>query len=97
MDEVTTVVDSQLYSFDGRVLEVFGAGGAARFHVRNMHLRIDGPDRKGNRTVRICHGRPDAPAGCHLWRYSAARWSELTGLVELLRVVQAAVDGDCPP
>ncbi|MFJ1549719.1 hypothetical protein [Streptomyces sp. NPDC088246] len=89
--EITTTVGRQLYSFDGRVLEVFG-GNAVRFHVRHMHLCVKGPDRKGARIVEICHGRPEAPGVRHMWKYSAVEWDDLPGLARLLDVVQAAID-----
>ena len=53
MDEVWA--DDILLAFDGRVLEVFGFPGATsmRFHVRNMELAVDEPDRTGNRSVTV--------------------------------------------
>lgn len=92
MDEITTLVGSTLYSFDGRVLEIFGTGTGLRMHVRNMYIEIKGPDRKGGRIVEMCHGRPGAPAARHVWRYSAKEWSELTELIAFLEVVSAAAD-----
>ncbi|WP_329040936.1 hypothetical protein OHT61_23560 [Streptomyces sp. NBC_00178] len=61
-DEITTTIGRKLYSFDGRVLEIFG-GDVCRFHIRHMYLRVTGPDRKGKRTVEISHGRPELPGG----------------------------------
>ncbi|MEV0224791.1 hypothetical protein [Streptomyces sp. NPDC050704] len=90
-DEITTTVGGELFSFDGRVLEVFGGSGA-RFHVRHMHIRVKGPDRKGNRTMEICHGRPEVPGNRHIWRYSAKEWDELPDLARFLETVQAAID-----
>ena len=51
MEEVWA--DDLLLAFDGRVLEVFGFPGqeSYRFHVRNVDLSIDGPDRKGRHRV----------------------------------------------
>ncbi|MFI6728550.1 hypothetical protein NRF20_09295 [Streptomyces sp. R-74717] len=89
--EITTTVGRQLYSFDGRVLEVFG-GSAVRFHVCHMHLCVKGPDRKGARIVEISHGPPEAPGMRHMWKYSAAEWGDLPGLAGLLEVVQEAID-----
>ena len=44
-----------LLAFDGRVLEMFGYAGddSMRFHVRNLELQVDGPDRKGRHTLKI--------------------------------------------
>ena len=65
MDEVWA--GDSLLAFDGRVLEVFGFMGSEslRFHVRNVELSIDEPDRRGRRSVRI---RPAArgSGGCQL-------------------------------
>ena len=64
MDEVWA--DDVLLAFDGRVVEVFGFPGSEsiRFHVRNLDLEVDGPDRKGRHDVKL------APAtrggGCHI-------------------------------
>ena len=53
MDEVRT--GDMLLAFDGRILEVFGFGSqdSYRFHVQNMELWVDEPDRKGRRTVKL--------------------------------------------
>ena len=47
MDEVWA--DEILLTFDGRVVEVFGFPGSEsiRFHVLNLELSAEGPDRKG--------------------------------------------------
>lgn len=68
---MTTRVGKQFHSFDGRVLEIFGGTVAHRFHVRHMHFRIEGPDRKGRRSVLIWHGRPESRGTCHIWHHSA--------------------------
>ncbi|TCO52952.1 hypothetical protein [Actinocrispum wychmicini] len=90
-DEITTTVGREFYSFDGRILEIFG-GHALRFHIRHLHLRVTGPDRKGKRTVEIAHGRPEVPGTRHIWNYTAAEWEQAQGLVALLEAVQAAID-----
>ncbi|WP_433272864.1 hypothetical protein ACQPZF_17530 [Actinosynnema sp. CS-041913] len=89
--EIMARAGNHLYTFDGRVLEVFG-NSSVRFHVRHMHLSVKGPDRKGNRTVEIRHGRPDAPGDGYVWRYSAAEWGSLPGLDGLLHAVRVAID-----
>lgn len=46
-------------SFDGTMLEFFGfvmtakSETGARFHVRNLHVDVEGPDRKGRRKLRV--------------------------------------------
>lgn len=84
-------VGKSFYTYDGRVLEIFG-GNAIRFHVRHMHVSITDPDRKGNRTVEIAHGRPEAPGLRHIWKYSAAEWADMAELARLLETVRAASD-----
>ncbi|MFE3947342.1 hypothetical protein ACFXPV_36630 [Streptomyces sp. NPDC059118] len=90
-DEITTTVGGEFYSFDGRILEIFG-GGPVRFHVRHLRLCVTGPDRKGKRMVEITHGRPGFPGVSHLWRYTAEEWERAHGLAALLDAVQAAID-----
>ncbi|MFE7978111.1 hypothetical protein [Streptomyces shenzhenensis] len=85
-DEITATVGHQVYSFDGRILEIFG-NYPKRFHIRHMHLRITGPDRKGKRTVEI-----DAPGTHSTWHYTAAEWEQAPGLAALLAAVQAGID-----
>lgn len=90
-DEITTTVGGEFYSFDGRILEIFG-GHPVRFHIRHLHLRITGPDRKGKRIVEITHGPPESPGGSHIWRYTAEEWDRAQGLATLLETVQTAID-----
>ncbi|MFJ9371832.1 hypothetical protein [Streptomyces sp. NPDC101455] len=83
-DEITAVVGHQLYSFDGRILEIFG-NYPKRFHIRHMSLSVTGPDRKGRRVVEI------AAVGTRVtMSYTAAEW-EAPGLAALLETVQAAI------
>jgi hypothetical protein len=62
MDEVW--VGDSLLAFDGRVLEVFGFPGSLsmRYHVRNMELSVDPPDRKGRHWVNLRAAR--GSGGC---------------------------------
>lgn len=46
-DEITARLGRDFYVFDGRILEVFSSH-PHRFHIRNMDLRVTGPDRKGD-------------------------------------------------
>jgi hypothetical protein len=41
-------IGGPLVAFDGRVVEVFGFSGSAslRFHVRNVEIEVQDPDRK---------------------------------------------------
>ncbi|MET8980899.1 hypothetical protein ABZX85_35390 [Streptomyces sp. NPDC004539] len=92
-DEITLMVGRRLYSFDGRVLEIFGGEDAVRYHVRNMYVRVTGPDRKGKRVVEIGHGKqPDSRGGGHVWRYTAEEWDEVRGLGEFLETVRTAAE-----
>ncbi|MDX2973205.1 hypothetical protein PWY87_08935 [Kribbella solani] len=88
--EMTATVGRDFYVFDGRVLEIFGHGNAIRFHVRHMHVRTTGPNRKGQRIVEIAHGRPESRGTIHVWRYSAAEWEQSPDLAALLQAVQTA-------
>ncbi len=85
-------VGTDLYSFDGRVLELFGGNAVVRFHVRHMYVLIGEPNRKGARTIELCHGRPNAPGARHIWTWTAREWAELSELARLLDVVRAASD-----
>ncbi|MFF8914275.1 hypothetical protein ACF08M_13380 [Streptomyces sp. NPDC015032] len=91
-DEIMTTVGRECYSFDGRILEIFGRDHTIRFHIRHMYVRVTGPDRRGKRVVEIGHGRPEYSGGCHIWRYTAAEWEQARGLAALLEAVQAAID-----
>jgi hypothetical protein len=53
VDEVW--LGDSLLAFDGRVLEVFGFSGSEslRFHVRNIEITVEDPDRKGRRWLRV--------------------------------------------
>jgi hypothetical protein len=58
--------DDVLLAFDGRVLEVFGFPGSEsiRFHIRNLDLEVDGPDRKGRHNVKLATATRGG--GCHI-------------------------------
>ncbi|HEX8205295.1 MAG TPA: hypothetical protein VF587_04475 [Solirubrobacteraceae bacterium] len=89
MDEVWA--DDVLLTFDGRVVEVFGFSGSEsiRFHVLNLDLSVDGPDRKGRYTVRI------EPAmrggGCHV-PVPEADWPNVGLFVDRVLAAMPAVD-----
>ena len=87
-DEIMAVVGHQLYSFDGRVLEIFG-NHPKRFHIRYLRLSVTGPDRKGRRTVEI-----DAVGAHSTMSYTAAEWERTPALAALLEAVQTAIGSD---
>ncbi|MFE0654490.1 hypothetical protein ACFVZH_38790 [Streptomyces sp. NPDC059534] len=89
-DEITARAGREFYTFDGRILEIFGSC-PNRFHIRNMDLRVTGPDRKGRRTVEISAGPPEARATQHTWHHSAEEWQRAQGLEALLEVVRATI------
>ncbi|MGW7442753.1 hypothetical protein [Kitasatospora sp. NPDC054795] len=89
-DEITARAGREFYTFDGRILEVFGSS-PKRFHIRNTDLRVTGPDRKGRRTVEVVAGPPEAPATQHTWHLSAEEWQRAQGLEALLETVRAAI------
>ncbi|MFD8020424.1 hypothetical protein ACFV6G_08355 [Streptomyces lavendulae] len=89
-DEITARAGREFYAFDGRVLEVFGSH-PRRFHIRNMDLRLIGPDRKGRRTIEVVAGPPEAPASQHTWHLSAEEWQRAQGLEALLEAVRAGI------
>ncbi|MGW9210523.1 hypothetical protein ACWGR4_26485 [Embleya sp. NPDC055664] len=89
-DEITARAGREFYTFDGRILEIFG-GYPKRFHIRNMALRVTPPDRKGRRTIEIIAGPPEAPASKHTWHHSAEEWQQAQGLETLLEAVQTAI------
>jgi hypothetical protein len=66
MDEVWA--GNSLLAFDGRVLEIFGFPGSLsmRFHVRNMELSVDPPDRKGRYWVSIRATRGSGGCNFHV-------------------------------
>lgn len=86
-DEITAVVGHQLYSFDGRILEIFGAY-PKRYHVRHMQLLVSDPDRKGRRTMVI-----DAVGMQHTSTFTAEEWAKTPALAGLLEAVQSAIGG----
>lgn len=89
-DEITARAGREFYTFDGRVLEIFGSH-PKRFHVRNMDLRVTGPDRKGRRTIEIVAGPPETPATQHTWQHSAEEWQRAQGLEALLEAVRTGI------
>ena len=89
MDEVWA--DDVLLTFDGRVVEVFGFSGSEsiRFHVLNLELAVEGPDRKGRHTLRI------EPAmrggGCHV-PVPEADWPAVAPFVDRVLAAMPVVE-----
>lgn len=88
--------DSRLiYSFDGRILEIFGKisviGGqidAGRIHVRQLSMKVSEPDKKGAREVYFV-----GPTGERKYiRADEETWSLLQPLLEALRAAGAKVE-----
>ncbi len=75
MDEIW--LGTTLLAFDGRVLEVFGFSGSEsiRFHVRNIDIQVDDPDRKGRRWLRIKPASPGS-GGC-MFEVQPEEWNHL--------------------
>jgi hypothetical protein len=89
MDEVWA--DDILLTFDGRVVEVFGFPGATslRFHVLNLELAAEGPDRKGRYTVQL--GPASHGGGCHV-EVPEADWPEVAPFLDRVLAAMPAVE-----
>jgi hypothetical protein len=56
MDEVRIrflLRQEAIWTFDGRVLEIFGVGEVARYHASLLELKVDGPDPNGRYEISI--------------------------------------------
>ena len=64
-----------IFSFDGRVLEKFSErdASAARMIVGMLHMQIDGPDKKGKRTVKFSGAPNNRGGGFVIWS-AAEQW-----------------------
>jgi hypothetical protein len=80
MDEVRA--DDVLLTFDGQVLELFGyiavvttihSSSNLRFHVHNLRIEVQSPDRKGRRDVRFALTSTSG-VSCQL-RVEEAEWA----------------------
>jgi hypothetical protein len=78
-----------LYAFDGRVLEVFGFPGSEsmRFHVLNLRIEVDEPDRKGRRWLRV---RPLHGSGGMMVEVQAEEWPALGPFLDRVGTAIAA-------
>jgi hypothetical protein len=80
--------EKTLVSFDGRVVELFAiafetgnSGPSARYHVANLYLDVDDPDRHGRRRIEL---RPLADGTSHgqsLLYIEAAQWPQFEPLI----------------
>ena len=89
MDEVWA--DDILLTFDGRVVEAFGFPGAEsiRFHVLNLELTVDGPDRKGRYAVQLSPATRGG--GCRV-EVPEADWPEVGPFLDRVLAAMPAVE-----
>ena len=73
--------DDLLLSFDGRVVEVFGFPGSEsiRFHVRNLEVTVDEPDRKQRRGVFL---KPASGSGGCRFDVTPEDWAHVEPLLD---------------
>ena len=92
LDEVWA--DDILLTFDGRVVEVFGFPGAEsiRFHVLNLDMSVDGPDRKGRYALKL--GPATRGGGCQV-EVPEADWPEVGPFLDRVLAAMPAVE-DAP-
>jgi hypothetical protein len=92
MDEVWA--DQILLTFDGRVVEVFGFPGSEsiRFHVLNLDLSFDGPDRKGRHALLL---KPASHGGGCQFDVPAEDWPQVEPFLDrVLGAMPAAEEGE---
>jgi hypothetical protein len=72
-----------LLTFDGRVLEIFGFPGqeSFRFHVKNLDLSADGPDRKGRHMIKA---KPATRGGGCAFEVGEDDWPQVGPFVDLV-------------
>ena len=94
MDEVWA--DDILLTFDGRVVEVFGFPGAEsiRFHVLNLEMAVDGPDRKGRHALRLSPA--SRGGGCQL-EVPEDDWAEVGPFLDRVLAAMPAVEEAVEP
>ncbi|MFF0265849.1 hypothetical protein [Kribbella sp. NPDC004536] len=85
-EEITAVVGLELYSFDGRILEIFGPY-PKRYHVAHLRLNLSDPDRKGNRKLQL-----DTPGVRSTTTITAKQWASSPNLPTLLQAVHTATN-----
>lgn len=77
-----SVLGESILSFDGRILEQFTwqEGSVGRLIVGLLTIEVDGPDRKGRRTVK-CTTRPNGRGGGFHVVVDEANWGRIESLV----------------
>ena len=92
MPEIDEVwADDVLLCFDGRVVEVFGFPGSEsiRFHVKNLELSADGPDRKGRYAV---HLEPASRGGGCVMTVPEEDWAAVSPFLDRVLAAMPAVE-----
>lgn len=74
-------VKNILLAFDGRVVEVFGfaSSESIRFHIANLSVNVDDPDRKGRRMVQL---KPATRGGGCAFQVETQEWAELAPFLD---------------
>jgi len=78
-----------LLAFDGRVLELFGFSDVHRYHVSDLSIKVDDPDRKGRVGVRI--GRASARGGA-LFGVAPEHWQEVKDVIDRTAAAGAVLE-----
>jgi hypothetical protein len=80
--------EKTLVSFDGRVVELFGiafevgnSGPSARYHVANLYVDIEEPDRHGRRRIELRPLADDTSHGQSLLYVDAQQWPQFEPLI----------------
>lgn len=91
MAEVSeAIAGKNIVSFDGRVLEVFGFHDPIRYHVAELQVKFEGPDKKGRYDVTV----GSRNRGSAVFRVEAEAWPALEPVLQEAR--DAAADA-APP
>jgi hypothetical protein len=80
MGPLEVQIDSnRVVSFDGRVLEIFGAS-VRRYHVTLLAVTVSGPDKRGTRTVKLEQSQVE-----YDWPVDEAQFEQLRPVLDALR------------
>jgi hypothetical protein len=95
--------DNWILAFDGRVLEIFGKihvpanpssgwdADAWRVHVRQLNVKVTGPDKKGVREVGFCS--PSNPTAYKTtFEFNDEQWSRVQPLLDALAKASSGTD-----
>jgi len=77
----------RIVSFDGHVLEVFGAS-SRRFHVSLLSVTVLGPDKHGSRSVILTQADADTVLQLDQWAYE-----QLQPVLEAVKRASASISG----